>query len=680
MKKLLSTMLSLCIMGTSIFTVPFTSHGSITQSNGEANYKGMVFKMYSDHAELTDYHLETYSELTIPSSIYGTPVTTICSYAFEYAPYLKQIIIPDTVTQICEDAFFECWDLQSVTILNPQTYIYPSVSTICNEEENGYPKDTTLDLNYTYQGSIYGYADSTAEEYANNFNKNFVAIDESTVYETEIVTQEFEIYNVDDTGSCTTISHCFTGLYGDIELPETYHGYNIEKIGDNAFSRCSDITSITVPATYKYIGKDAFYYKGLLRSITIMNPDIIFDENTIEVNHDVTINGYRNSTAQAYAEKYDFRFAALDDDSTQTTTSTVTTTAEISTSSLEYELYNFDVTGSCPTISYCFTGLYGDIELPETYHGVKIEKIGDNAFRKCSDITSITVPATYKYIGKDAFYYKGLLRSITILNPDIVFDDNTIKVNHDVTINGYRNSTAQAYAEKYGFQFAALDDISTQTTTSTVTTIPEISTGSLEYELYHVDVTVSCPTISYCFTGLYGDVELPETYHGVKIEKIGDNAFRKCSDISTITVPATYKYIGKDAFYYKGLLRSITILNPDIVFDDNTIEVDHDVTIYGYRNSTAQAYAEKYGLKFRALEDPFLKGDANLDDNVNIADAVLVMQVATNPDRYSKFRSKISITSRGEALADVDGKPGLSNTDALQIQKYKLGLIKSFDR
>lgn len=194
-------------MGTSIFTVPFTSHGSITQSNGEANYKGMVFKMYSDHAELTDYHLETYSELTIPSSIYGTPVTTICSYAFEYAPYLKQIIIPDTVTQICEDAFFECWDLQSVTILNPQTYIYPSVSTICNEEENGYPKDTTLDLNYTYQGSIYGYAGSTAEEYANNFNKNFVAIDESTVYETEIVTQEFEIYNVDDTGSCTTISH-----------------------------------------------------------------------------------------------------------------------------------------------------------------------------------------------------------------------------------------------------------------------------------------------------------------------------------------------------------------------------------------------------------------------------------------------------------------------------------------
>ena len=141
--------------------------------------------------------------------------------------------------------------------------------------------------------------------------------------------------------------------------------------------------------------------------------------------------------------------------------------------------------------------------------------------------------------------------------------------------------------------------------------------------------------------------------------------------------PENYKYIGRDAFDYKGLLRSITFLNPDIVFDENKNSVDPDVTIYGYRNSTAQAYAEKYGCKFRALEDPFLKGDANLDDKVNISDAVLVMQVATNPDKYGKFRTKSSITSKGEELADVDGTPGLTNSDALLIQKYKLGLVSS---
>ncbi len=73
-----------------------------------------------------------------------------------------------------------------------------------------------------------------------------------------------------------------------------------------------------------------------------------------------------------------------------------------------------------------------------------------------------------------------------------------------------------------------------------------------------------------------------------------------------------------------------------------------------------------------------LYGDANCDKNVNIADAVLVMQVATNPDKYAKGKTSNSITATGEANADVDGKKGLTNSDALLIQKHKLGLIKSF--
>ncbi len=74
---------------------------------------------------------------------------------------------------------------------------------------------------------------------------------------------------------------------------------------------------------------------------------------------------------------------------------------------------------------------------------------------------------------------------------------------------------------------------------------------------------------------------------------------------------------------------------------------------------------------------PTLKGDANLDKQVNIADAVLVMQVSTNPDKYAQGKSDVSIKPQGEVNADVDGKKGLSNADALLIQKFKLGLVKS---
>ena len=74
-----------------------------------------------------------------------------------------------------------------------------------------------------------------------------------------------------------------------------------------------------------------------------------------------------------------------------------------------------------------------------------------------------------------------------------------------------------------------------------------------------------------------------------------------------------------------------------------------------------------------------LLGDANCDKLINIADAVLVMQVATNPDKYDVGKSSSSISEMGAINGDVDGSKGLTNKDALTIQKYKLGLIKEFD-
>ena len=68
-------------------------------------------------------------------------------------------------------------------------------------------------------------------------------------------------------------------------------------------------------------------------------------------------------------------------------------------------------------------------------------------------------------------------------------------------------------------------------------------------------------------------------------------------------------------------------------------------------------------------EDDVTRGDANCDTQVNMADAVLIMQTIANPDQYK-------LTEQGEKNADVDGTAGITNKDALAIQKYKLGLTK----
>ncbi len=174
-----------------------------------------------------------------------------------------------------------------------------------------------------------------------------------------------------------------------------------------------------------------------------------------------------------------------------------------------------------------------------------------------------------------------------------------------------------------------------------------------------------------------------------KLRSIGKNAFKGSGCKGALTIPASVKSIGEGAFANCSGLKSITISNPDCDLSGDILDSSFTGTVYGYAGSTAQVMAAKYGHEFVALSgqatdkpfiqfSPTLLGDANVDDQVNIADAVLVMQVATNPDKYAQGRTKNSISALGELNGDVDGVKGLSNADALLIQKYKLDKIKKF--
>ena len=70
-----------------------------------------------------------------------------------------------------------------------------------------------------------------------------------------------------------------------------------------------------------------------------------------------------------------------------------------------------------------------------------------------------------------------------------------------------------------------------------------------------------------------------------------------------------------------------------------------------------------------------LPGDANCDGIVDLADSVIIMQYSANPDKYG-LGAEEGITEQGSINADVaGGGDGITNLDALEIQKYKLGLV-----
>ena len=69
-----------------------------------------------------------------------------------------------------------------------------------------------------------------------------------------------------------------------------------------------------------------------------------------------------------------------------------------------------------------------------------------------------------------------------------------------------------------------------------------------------------------------------------------------------------------------------------------------------------------------AVSESDVKGDANSDGKVTVADAVKVLQFIANKGKYS-------MTETEQELADVDGSRGITGGDAAVIQKADAGIL-----
>ena len=104
------------------------------------------------------------------------------------------------------------------------------------------------------------------------------------------------------------------------------------------------------------------------------------------------------------------------------------------------------------------------------------------------------------------------------------------------------------------------------------------------------------------------------------------------------------------------------------------ISLDHKIPLG--QNGNGISLSEYYSETPLPV-DKTVYGDANCNNEVRLNDAVLVMQSIGNPDVYGINGSNDShITEQGIINGDVTNTgDGLTNNDALTIQKYLIGLI-----
>ncbi|MDD6642794.1 MAG: leucine-rich repeat protein, partial [Firmicutes bacterium] len=351
----------------------------------------------------------------------------------------------------------------------------------------------------------------------------------------------------------------------------------VTSIADSAFACCGFLTSVTIPETVTNIGCSAFYFSSLtsvtipervtsigdyafarcsnLTGVVIPNGLICISDSMFEGCSSLTDVTIPDSVTSIGNRAFSFCSNLISVTIPESVTS-IGGSAFENCSSLTRVTIPEGVTSIDSGVFFCCNSLES-ITIPDS-----VTSIGSYAFYGCSSLTSVTIPESVTSIGRDAFCDCGNLTGITLLNSGCSINScsTTLGVAGTTEIHGYRNSTAQSYAETNGYTFTAHefeDGICTicgveaivysgrcgtnLTWTLNSETGSLVITGSGNMANYSSSSSNRAPWYSY--STIINSVILESG-----ATSIGGYAFYGCNHLTNMTIPESVTSIGSSAF------------------------------------------------------------------------------------------------------------------------------------
>ncbi len=504
-------------------TLPFVGD----DLNGTNPYLGYIFGADSCYNN-SDYVPISFKSVTV------TGGESIGYGAFYGCVGLKSVTIPDSVIEICEDAFNSCVRLTSVTF-----------------GENS--RLETIGI-WSFNGCV-----------------------------------GLESITIPD--GVTSIEDCaFRDCKG---LKSITISDSVTHIGASIFSGCAGLESITIPSSITSIGHSAFANCAALTSITIpasVTSIYLYAFDCCTSLTDVYYTGTEQEWSAIFVDEGNtpLTSAAVHYDTTSHNHDFIAGKCECGELAPDYTSDGLSYIRSNDGTYYILSGIGEctdtDVVIPETYNGLPVEQIAAYAFKASTTLKSITIPNSVTTIGEYAFAFCTSLASIEI-------PDNVINIAHS-TFRDCDNLTSVTFGENSKLKtidahaFCSCDALATVTfgENSRLETIgfhSFCSCDSLVNITIPKSVTSIGPEAFYECKGL-ASITIPDN-----ITIIDALAFSGCTSLSSITIPNSVTSMGDCAFsdctsltdvYYTGTEQEWLQIS---IGDENTLLTSATIH-YGY--------------------------------------------------------------------------------------------------
>ena len=496
------------------------------------------------------YGCTSLASITIPDSV--TEIGDFFGSVFEGCTSLASIKIPDSVTSILISTFQNCTSLKSITIPESVTFIGGSTFDGCTSLTSlVIPNSVTSIDDYAFSGCtsltsitipdnvtsigdyvFLGCTSLTAINVATD-NKNYVSVN-GVLYNKERTTiicypagKKDKNYTIID-GVTSIDWEAFSGCTNltSITIPNS-----VTEIGYDAFSGCANLTSITIPDSVTSIDNYAFLGCTSLTAINVATGN----KNYVSVNG-VLYNKDKTELICYPAEKKGNNYKILD--------------------------------GVKWIYSYAFDG--------------------------CASLTSVTIPNSVMIINDWAF---GGCTNLTAIN---VAAENSRYTSVNGVLYNKDKTTIKCYpAGQKGKSYSILNSVIdiedgafNGCTNLTSITIPD-SVTNIDRRAFSgctnlTSITIPNGVTSIEFSTFSGCISLTNVTLSDSVTSIDRGAFKNCASLKNVTIPDSVTSIGDLAFGY--------------YYDNNENKKLDGFKIYCYPGTAGEKYAKDNGFDYELIK------------------------------------------------------------------------------